>query len=122
MKGKVTLAVLGGAAALTALCILVMAFNGLGFRAGRCIKTENGSCMLLMDNSPVVLSNHTLFDDPFGDYGTGDLLLVLHDGVNETYPGGTGAYFTLRLSRGTGGDVPREILDVLSEMGWIAVE
>ena len=109
----------GIGAGIAADLVGVMACNNLSFRAGRCIKAANGSCMLLMDNSPVVLSNHTLSAHPFSDYRTGDLLLVLHDGIQETYPGGTGAYLTLRLQKGTAGDIPQTVLGALAELGWV---
>lgn len=119
MKHKGLLIGLATAVFLALVLVGVMACNSLSFRAGRCIKAENGSCMLLMDNSPVVLSNHTLSTHPFSNYHTGDLLLVLHDGVQETYPGGTGAYLTLRLQKGSAGDIPQPVLDALSELGWL---
>lgn len=119
MKHKTIWIVLAVLLAVTAACIGVMAANSMSFRVGRCIKAENGSCLLLMDNSPVVLSNHTLFDRPFEDYRTGDVLLVLHDGIQETYPGGTGAYLTLRLQKGNSEDVPQGVLNALSELGWV---
>ena len=122
MKRKAFLIGLAAVLVLLLVCVGVMACNSLSFRAGRCIKAENGSCMLLMDNSPVVLSNHTLSSHPFSNYQTGDLLLVLHDGVQETYPGGTGAYLTLRLQKGTAGDIPQTVLSALAELGWVIVQ
>lgn len=119
MKHKALWIGLASILALLLICVGVMACNSLSFRVGRCIKAANGSCMLLMDNSPVVLFNHTLSAHPFSDYRTGDLLLVLHDGIQETYPGGTGAYLTLRLQKGTAGDIPQTVLGALAELGWV---
>lgn len=118
MKRKALVIGLAVVLVLLVLCIGVMAVNSLSFRVGRCIKAENGSCMLLMDNSPVVLSNHTLSTRPFEDYRTGDLLLVLHDGVQETYPGGTAAYLTIRLQKGTAQEIPQTVFSALAELGW----
>ena len=119
MKGKAFKIGLVSVLVLLVLCVGVMACNSLSFRVGRCIKAANGSSMLLMDHSPVVLSNHTLSTHPFSDYRTGDLLLVLHDGIQETYPGGTGAYLTLRLQKGTAGDIPQTVVNALAELGWV---
>lgn len=119
MKRKVLLTVLAVLLAVTVACIGVMAANSMSFRLGRCIKAENGSCLLLMDNSPVVLSNHTPLDRPFDRYKTGDVLLVLHDGIQETYPGSTGAYFTLRLLKGNSEDVSQAVRNALTDLGWV---
>lgn len=108
-------------AVVLALAILVfglMAAKNLSFRVGTCIQTENGSCMLLMGDSPVVLSGKTAFAR-FDEYRTGDRLLVLHDGILETYPGRTGVYLVIRLSKGDGTGVPAEVLSALTEMGWM---
>ncbi len=103
--------------ALLLLVLGVMAAKNLSFRMGTCIKTENGGCLLLMEDSPVVLSGKTAFAR-FDEYRTGDRLLVLHDGILETYPGRTGVYLVIRLNKGDGTGVPQEIINILSEMGW----
>lgn len=107
-----------GVLALVLLVFGVMAVKNLSVRVGTCIKTESGGCMLLMGDSPVVLSGKTAFAR-FAEYRTGDRLLVLHDGILETYPGRTGAYLAIRLHKGDVAAVPQEVLRVLTEMGWI---
>ena len=108
------------AALLAALCLCagIMAAKGLAFRVGRCVVTGEGDCLLLMDNAPVLLEGRTPFGRAFGSYATGDLLLVLHDGVSESWPGRTGCYFVLRLQKGGAGQVPAAVLDELAGMGW----
>ncbi len=106
-----------GVLALVLLVFGVMAAKHLSVRVGTCIKTENGSCMLLMEDSPVVLSGKTAFAR-FDEYRTGDRLLVLHDGILETYPGRTGAYLVIRFRKGEDTAIPQEILVALNEMGW----
>ena len=105
------------ALALLLLFLGIMAVKNLSFRVGTCIQTENGGCLLLMDDSPVVLSARTAFAR-FDGYRTGDRLLVLHDGILETYPGRTGAYLTLRLQKGDGSRVPQEVRNALADLGW----
>ena len=107
-----------GVLALVLLVFGVMTAQNLSVRVGTCIKTESGGCMLLMGDSPVVLSGKTAFAR-FAEYRTGDRLLVLHDGILETYPGRTGAYLAIRLHKGDVAAVPQEVLRVLTEMGWI---
>ena len=108
------------AALLAALCLCagILAEKGLTFRVGRCVVTGEGDCLLLMDNAPVLLDGRTPFGRAFGSYATGDLLLVLHDGVRESWPGRTGCYFVLRLQKGGAGQVPAAVLDELAGMGW----
>ena len=60
--------------------------------------TEN-SIVLLLDNSPVILSNQTKDNTLFSSLTDGDTVLVLHDGIKETYPAQSGAYFVLRLKK-----------------------
>lgn len=103
--------------ALTVLVFGVMAAKNLSFRIGTCIQTENGGYLLLMEDSPVALSARTAFAR-FDGYRTGDRLLVLHDGILETYPGRTGAYLTLRLQKGDGSRVPQEVRNALADLGW----
>ena len=88
-----------------------------GFSAGVCLVTTDGTCLLVCDNTPIVLSNRTGRSDAFADLQTGDTLLVLHDGVEETYPAHTGADAVFRQSRGTA-DVPQQVIDQLSQLGW----
>ena len=116
MKKKWMLCV--GVLALVLLMFGVMTAKHLSVRVGTCIKTENGGCMLLMEDSPVVLSGKTAFAR-FDEYRTGDRLLVLHDGILETYPGRTGAYLVIRLHKGDAAAIPQEILAALTEMGWM---
>ena len=110
--------IFAGFLAVLLLLFAVITANNLSFRVGTCIKTENGSCLLLVGDSPVALSGKTAFAR-FGEYDTGDRLLVLHDGILETYPGRTGAYLVTRLHKGDAAAIPQETLAALTEMGWM---
>lgn len=96
-----------------------MVVNTLSFSTGRCLVADNGSVMLILGNSPIVLSNRGgagMFDG----LATGDEILVLHDGIQESYPGGTGAYYVLRLGGGSLADIPENVVRELTELGWIS--
>ena len=85
-----------------------------GMTVGRCVIADNGSVLLIDGNTPIVLSGRT------GDrYTTGDKLLVLHNGINETYPAQTGALLVLKLGSGTEAVIPTETMMQLAELGWI---
>lgn len=118
MRKRTALMALAALLAALCLCAGIMAAKGLAFRVGRCVVTGEGDCLLLMDNAPVLLGGRTPFGRAFGSYATGDLLLVLHDGVSESWPGRTGCYFVLRLQKGGAGQVPAAVLDELAGMGW----
>ena len=124
MKKKILIPIAFLAAILILVaCILgFMIVRSLGFSTGRCIVTSSGSYLILMDNSPVSMSNSSGNADLFADLQTGDEILILHDGIQETYPGRTGVYFCKKLSYGTIADIPTDIIETLSPMGWIPVD
>ena len=110
-------------AAVLALCAVILtavllwgAHRSLSLSKGTCLIAEDGTCLLLLDNSPTVLANRTEREDAFADLKTGDSLLVLHDGIQETYPARTGVYAVYKLSGG--GTVPQQVIDDLSALGW----
>lgn len=116
MKKK---AIIAGALLLAlALCLTVFFAKGLSFRVGRCMVTEDGRVLLLMEGSPVSLSEHTPLGTVFARCHTGDVALVLHGGVMETFPGRTDCYMMIRLRQGSSADIPSPVLNALDEMGW----
>ena len=121
MKKKIWLIPLCVVGVLVLLCaagLWYMSANTLGFSVGRCLVADNGSYMLVEDNSPIVMSNRDK-KEIFSGLETGDKILVLHDGVEESYPGGTGAKWIVKLEDGTMEDIPEEVISELTEMGWL---
>lgn len=96
--------------------------NGLWFSTGTCMVTENGSCLILLNDSPIVMHDTTGREGAFADLHTGDTIRILHDGIQETYPGGTGVYFCRVVKRGDIGDIPEDILSSLTPLGWRVVD
>ena len=92
--------------------------RGYGISTGRYLEATNGSSLLIRGNSPIRMSNGTE-RDLFRHLATGDKILVIHDGINESYPGSTGAYAVFRLSKGAAGDIPQEVADQLVALGWL---
>jgi len=101
-----------------ALCWTMFFAKGLSFRVGRCMVTEDGRVLLLMEGSPVSLSEHTPLGTGFARCHTGDVALVLHGGVTATFPGRTDCYMMIRLRQGASADIPSPVLNALDEMGW----
>lgn len=128
--------VAGIAVALIIACLIIlgiMAKKELGFSVGRYLAADDGVSMVVMDDapdsitdpaererymSPVVMSNRT-DRDLFKNLDTGDKILIVHGGVKESYPGGTGVYAVFQLDDGSIEDIPEKILNDLTAMGWI---
>lgn len=94
----------------------------ISFTIGRCVAADNGSYLYVDGNSPVRMVNLTSNDKLFSDLKTGDKILVAHDGVEETYPGSTGIYFCHKLQDGSIDDISVEVINGLTELGWLYEE
>lgn len=92
--------------------------KSLTFSTPRCIVTKQ-RCMMVLDNSPIAMSNQSGDEELFEGLSTGDKILVVHDGIAESYPGQTGAYFLWKLEEGSSADVPTQVLEALEELGYI---
>lgn len=97
----------------------LMASRSLGVFTGRCLVIGEDTVMLIMDGSPIVMhprGSAWMLDG----LATGDEILVLHDGIQESYPGGTGVYALVRLGGGSMDDIPAQVIDQLTELGWLS--
>lgn len=124
MKKKIVIpvAILAAILILAGCVIGYMASHSMSFSTGRCIVTSNGSYLILLDNSPIQMSNCSNHEELFRDLKTGDLIKILHDGIQETYPGRTGVYYCKKLGNGGIADIPTDIIESLSPIGWIPVD
>ncbi len=95
--------------------------KGYGVSAGRYLEAKNGTAMLVLDNSPIQMSNRT-DKDLFDKLDIGDKIIVIHDGIAESYPGKTGVYAVFKLSDGKTGDIPRTVVNELIDLGWLETE
>lgn len=93
--------------------------KGFGISIGRCLVTRNNQYMLVLDNSPIVMSRQSNNTNFFKGLDTGDEIIVVHDGIAESYPGQTGVYFIVKLSDGDIGDISENVLIELTELGWL---
>lgn len=94
--------------------------SGFSVSTGRCLIAINGSVLLIQeDHGPIRLSDRSPSGDLFAGLTDGDRLLILHDGIAESYPAQTGAYFLLRTGSGSRADLPAEQLEELAQLGWI---
>lgn len=116
MKKKI-LVVVSVIVCIIAIGVFVLAGKGFSPSVGLFLRTDNGN-MIILDNSPIVMSTRTGNDDMFAKYESGDKLLVIHDGIQETYPGGTGVYFSIKLADGHISHISETVLRQLYELGW----
>jgi len=96
--------------------------HSLDFSVGRCLVADNGSYMFIDGNSPIVMSNRKDKEGMFAGLETGDKILLLHDGIAESYPARTGAYWCMKLTDGTQADIPEQVTEELTELGWIGMQ
>ena len=120
-KWMIPLCVIGGLLLVCAGLLWYMVSYSLDFSVGRCLVAENGSYMFIDGNSPIVMSNRKDKEGMFAGLETGDKILLLHDGIAESYPGGTGAYWCMKLEDGTQADIPEQVTKELAELGWTIV-
>lgn len=121
MKKKrrlILLCTLGVTAVLLIALTASLANRGYGLSRGRYLEAQNGASLLILDNSPIRMSD-IRDKDLFSGLDTGDEVLVFHDGIAESYPGQTGAYALFKLSDGTVEDIPKTVTDTLAELGWV---
>ncbi len=102
--------------------VLLMNFSGLGISTGVVLKSDNGTCFLISHNSPIRLSDYSPDGNKFDSLSDGDKILVLHNGIAESYPASTLPYLTLKLADGTTEDVPESVISSLTELGWLGVD
>lgn len=117
-KWWIPVTILVVAALVCAAGIWYAAANSLSFSTGRLLMGEDGPYMLILDDSPIVMSGTTKTEERLRGWDSGDKILVLHDGIQESYPGGTGAYLVFKLEDGDITDIPETVLETLTALGW----
>ena len=120
-KWVIPLCVIGVILLLCAGGLWYMINHSMSFSVGRCLVADNGSYMFIDGNSPIIMSNRKDKEGLFSGLGTGDKILIFHDGIADTYPGRTGAYWCVKLEDGTQADIPEQVIEELTELGWTIV-
>ena len=123
MKKKLLIA----AVSVLSVMILLIGFitlitnKGYGISQGRYLEAKNGYPMLILGNSPIQLSDRKekIF---FEKFNIGDEILVIHDGIEESYPGKTSVHAVYKLRDGTSDDIPQDVISSLVELGWLESE
>lgn len=96
-------------------------YKGYGFTEGRVLIADNDSYIIIDESgSPIVMSNRSKNENIFADLTNGDEILIVNNGIQESYPAGTGVYYCKKIADGEYKDLPEQTLLSLMEMGWIS--
>lgn len=98
---------------------LALVISGLTPSVGYVIAADNGEYLIVLDDSPVAMGNRTRDDNLFRGLKTGNQVLILHDGIVESYPGQTGVYFIMNIGTGSPDKIPTHITESLTDLGWL---
>ena len=93
------------------------------FSEGRALVAKNGEVLWIDENgSPIVMTDCTKSKKLLNGLSSGDRIKLLHDGIEESYPGHTGVYYLRKISDGDISDIPKETLNELVSLGWLDKE
>lgn len=99
--------------------VIFLSVNETGISSGYCLKTDNGTCFLVKGNTPVRLSAEGFAAEKLSEFNTGDKLLVLHDGIAESYPAVTFVRLAVKTGEGSIDDIPDTVTAALNNLGWL---
>ena len=102
---------------LIGVAFIISAASGIGISAGTCIKADNSRYLVVIDNSPIAMSQLGGNKNIFEKLSTGDSIFIVHSDILETFPGRTGVYTLMKLS--SGHEIPQEIISQLTDLGWM---
>ena len=124
MKKKKWLIPVATIIVLTILAITgvgIMINRGYGASTGVYIESKDGVAILIRKKTPIVLSSmHN--GDMFNGVDVGEKILVIHDGIAESYPAKTRAYAVFKIKDGVTDPLPPSVINELIELGWLDEE
>lgn len=84
---------------------------------GRYLKTDGGD-MIVCGDAPYVMINETGDSGVFDGLKSGDLIEVTYEYALETYPAKMPVLSLTLIERGGIDDIPENVLESLSSLGW----
>ena len=104
--------------AFVTICTGVFIGKGFDISEGIYLEAKNGSSIIVCQSTPIIMSNPTN-RDLFENIDAGDKILIIHDGIAESYPARTGAYAVFKRNDGVTGAIPPSVIEELIALGWI---
>jgi len=104
--------------ALIIIYVCVLIGKGFDVSEGVYLEAKDGSAIIVCDRTPIKMSNRSnrnLFDK----LEIGNKILVIHDGIAESYPARTGAYAVFKRNDGVTGAIPLSVIEEMIKLGWI---
>ena len=92
--------------------------KGIRISQARYIESQPGN-MVYLDDMPVLVAGN---EGLFRNLSTGDLVLLVHSPIRESYPGQTKGYLCIKRAEGTQANLPKGLIRTLRESGWLAGE
>lgn len=106
------------------LVLLVLLIGGIYILAtgtapntGIYLAAENGSHIIVLDSSPIIMSAKDK-EQLFAGLESGDKILILHGAIRETFPGGTDVRFCLKLPSSEPVSTPPGLIQQLEDLGY----
>ncbi len=93
--------------------------SGINISTGNVLISENGTYFLIKGNTPVRLSDYSEEKDVLPALANGDKVLVIHDGIAESYPASTLCRFCIKIGSGSTSDIPEEVITAMTGLGWL---
>lgn len=98
--------------------VYILACRGLGVSTGIYLKTEDNVSILIKNETPIVMSVRTE-KNVFDGIKNGEKIIVIHDGIAETYPAKTGAYAVFKIKNSDNAEIPEAVIKQLTDLGWL---
>jgi len=117
-KWLIPVGIISAILVLIIICVGVFISKGFGVSEGIYLETKDGSAIMVCKRTPIAMSNRTNLD-LFDNLEIGDKILVIHDGIAESYPARTGAYAVFKRNDGVTGAIPPSVIEEMIELGWI---
>ncbi len=84
--------------------------------------SKSGTPLIIVDNSPIAMSNHSNDKDIFEEFSDGAVIKIWCDNIMESYPGQTNVYYAEAIEGGKLEKISEDVIKSLQEMGWLEPE
>ena len=120
MKKKICIIVSVCVVILVLISLFLAASFHYGYIEGRILIADNGAYFVVLDDhSPIRMTDSSVRGGLFEDLQTGDRVGVICGSIQESYPGHMSVYGIRRLEKGTEEDIFSDVIQTLTELGWL---